>query len=139
MEEKKINIEKEIQERVSFKLNDIRTSINNTIKRLTIGSYNDVYALDSKGLSEYIGRRVPSQRVTEESWETLNAMFKKEIEMPVPFDDMHERKLNLNRDESLSKIMNRFDELTRGVINNNQRNSFLKMMISEIEKIQRDE
>ena len=66
--------------------------------------------------------------------ETLNAMFKKEVEMPVPFDDMHERKLNLNRDESLSKIMNRFDELTRGAINNNQRYSFLKMMISEIEK-----
>ena len=139
MEEKKINIEKEIQERVSFKLNDIRTSINNTIKRLTIGSYHDVHTLDSKGLAEYIGRHVPNQRVTEESWKTLNAMFKKEVEMPVPFDDMHERKLNLNRDESLSKIMNRFDELTRGAINNNQRHSFLKMMISEIEKIQRDE
>jgi len=135
-------IEREVQERVAFKLNDIKDAINNNIRRCKHSQYHGITELKKGKLAEVIPAFLvhSNYRIEEESWTVLNELFKKEIDMPVPYDEMYIRKKGLQKNEAVDNIMDRFDRMTRGMrINPGQRHSFVNMLVSNIEKIQRDE
>ena len=77
-------------------------------------------------------------RIGEESWTVLNELFKKEIEMPVPYDEMYMRKKGIQKNEFVEDVMDRFDKVTRGYcIHHNKRRDFINMLVGKIEKVQR--
>lgn len=117
------DIEREVQERVEFKLNDIQSCIKNSLNRTKYGFYIS-------------GNR----RITEESWTALKEMFRKETEMPVPYEEMYVERKRKQKNEFVDDVMEEFDRITRGMrIHPNQRHSFVKMLVSKIEKVQRDD
>ena len=60
--------------------------------------------------------------------------------MPVPYDEMYIIKKGKQKNEAVDKVMDRFDNMTRGMrIHPNQRHGFVNMLVGNIEKIQRDE
>ena len=71
-------IEKEVQERVAFKLNDIKDAINNNIKRCKYSQYHGIIELSKPKLSKEIPAFLAhsNYRIGEESWTVLNELFK---------------------------------------------------------------
>jgi hypothetical protein len=133
-------IEREVQERVNFKLNDIKDSINNHLKRSKWSQYHGIVELNKMKLSAIIPQHLvySNYRITEESWTVLNEIFKKEIEMPVPYDEMYEKRCGKEKDEFIDKVMNDFEYMTRGMrIDEGRKRGFIKMLVSKIERIQR--
>lgn len=133
-------IEREVQERVNFKLNDIRDSINNHLRRSKWSQYCGIVELNKMELSGIIPAQIAfsNYRITEESWTVLNEIFKKETEMPVPYDDMYEKRCGKEKDIFVDDVMSYFDDMTRGVrIDEGRKRSFVKMLVSKIERIQR--
>ena len=133
-------IEREVQERVNFKLNDIRDSINNHLKRSKWSQYHGIIELNKNKLLAVIPAHIAysNYRITEESWTVLNEIFKKEIEMPVPYDEMYVEKNRKEKDIFVDDIMSDFDNMTRGMrISHGQRHRFVKMLVEKIETVQR--
>jgi hypothetical protein len=134
------DIEREVQERVAFKLNDIKDAINNNIRRCKHSQYHGITELNKGKLSEVMPSFLvmSNYRIGEESWTVLNELFKKETEMPVPYDEMYIRKKGIQKNEAVDEVMDRFDRMTRGMrIHPNQRHQFIKMLVNNIEKLQR--
>lgn len=88
-----MNIEKEIQARVDFKINKLLTAVENTAKT----NWNIAFQHNSQKHSHYW-----------EAFEQIKQMLIKEIQMVTPYDDMAEQKRRKKRDEAINKIMERF-------------------------------
>lgn len=88
-----MNIEKEIQARVDFKINELLTTVENTAK----ANWNTAFQSNSQKHSYYW-----------EAFEQMKQMLIKEMQMTAPYDDMAEQKRRKKRDEAIDKIMERF-------------------------------
>lgn len=88
-----MDIEKEIQARVEFKMNEILTAIENIAKL----NWNIAFKSNSQKHSHY--------------WEAFGQMKQiliKEMQIATPYNDMAEQKRKKKRDEAINKIMERF-------------------------------
>lgn len=88
-----MDIEKEVQARVDFKMNELLTAIKNTANT----NWNIAFQTGNPKYSHY--------------WEAFNqmsGMFKKELEMGLPFNEMSELNRRKKRDKAIEKIMERF-------------------------------
>jgi hypothetical protein len=88
-----MNIEKEIQARVDFKMNELLTAVENTAK----ANWNVAFQSNSQKHSHYW-----------EAFGQMKQMLIKERQMVTPYDDMSEQKRRKKRDEAIDKIMERF-------------------------------
>ena len=89
--------EKEVQARVAFKLNDILSHIEQSVHRNKALAFNLTFSNDIRG-----GEKCQHY---SEAFEQLRSVFLKEIEMPVPRNDMHERNKKEKRNEAVDEIM----------------------------------
>jgi len=88
-----MDIEKEVQARVDFKMNELLTAIENTAK----ANWNNAFQSGNPKYSNY--------------WEAFNqmkSMFKKEFEMGLPYDEMSELNRRIQRNKSVERIMENF-------------------------------
>lgn len=88
-----MNIEKEIQARVEFKMNELLTAVENTAK----ANWNIAFQNNSQKHSYYW-----------EAFEQVRKMFVKEMLMATPYDNMAKQKRRKKRDDVINKIMERF-------------------------------
>jgi len=111
-----MDIEKEIQARVNFKINELLTTVENSAKI----NWNIAFRSNSQKHSHYW-----------EAFGQLKNMIKKECDMSVPYDDMVEQNRRKSRDLAVNNISERL--LKRGDRDYYQK---LSLIVSEIEKSQ---
>ena len=87
------DVEKEVQARVDFKMNELLTALENAAK-----------------LNWHVALRNNSQKHTYywEAFDQMKQMLGKEMRMATPRNDMAEQQKRIKRDEAISKIMERF-------------------------------
>lgn len=88
-----INVEKEIQARVEFKMNELLTGVKNRV------SYKYGQAFDMTQKSQYIW----------EAWKELAEMVQKEIAMGTPYNDMDKRAKWEAKEKAVKKIETSLD------------------------------
>ena len=88
-----MDLEKEIQERDNFKINELLTAVENTAK----ANWNIAFQNNSQKHSHYF-----------EAFGQMKQMLIKEMHMATPYDDMAEQKRRKLRDKAIDKIMERF-------------------------------
>lgn len=86
-------IEKEVQARVNFKMNELLTGIENVAKI----NWGLAFENMSQKHSHYW-----------EAFTQMKQMLIKEMEMSASYDDMAEQKKRVRRDEAIDAIMKRF-------------------------------
>lgn len=84
--------EKEVQARVDFKMNELLTAVENTAK----ANWNISFQNNSPKHAHYW-----------EAFNQLKQMFKKEVDMATPFDEMAEVRRREKRDKAVNKVMAR--------------------------------
>lgn len=111
-----MDIEKEIQARVNFKLNEILTAVENSAKI----NWNIAFRSNSPKHSHYW-----------EAFGQLKGMITKECDMSVPYDDMVEQSRRKSRDIAVNNISER-------LLKHGDRDYYHKvsLIVSEIEKSQ---
>ena len=92
-------IEAEIQERVNFKMEQLLSAVKEASNR------NWHQAFHSGN---------PKYQYYQEAFAQMGVMFRKEMEMPVPSDDMYGMKRRSLRDKAVDAIMKRFKVSTKG-------------------------
>lgn len=110
-----LEIEKEIQARVAFKMNELLTGVKNKVR------YKYKQAFDMTQNSQYIWQ----------AWEELEEMVKKEVAMATPYNDMDKRKKWEAKEKAVDNITKSLD--LRG------RHDYphkVRVIVSEIEKAQ---
>lgn len=111
-------VEKEIQARVKFKMNELLTAVQNTAKTNWEFAFNSM----SAKRTHY--------------WEAFNqvaAMLKKESEMATPCNEMHIANKRFKRDRAIDKIMERF--VQRGTSGYHEKEKFLVSVIEDAQDL----
>lgn len=93
-----MDIENEVRVRVDFKMNELLTAIENGIKR----NWHIAFIEGSQKHSNYM-----------EAFKQIKQMFKKELHMATPYDNMAEQKQKKVRDIAVDKILDTFNARTR--------------------------
>lgn len=109
-----MDIEQEIQARVNFKLNELLTSVENQVKLNWQLAFNN----NSAKHSYYW-----------EAFSQFKGMLTKEMNLPVPYNNMTEIKKRERRDKAIKKIMERFCK--RGTNDYYEKEYFLVSVIEE--------
>jgi hypothetical protein len=111
-------MEKEIQARVEFKMNELLTGLKN------VAQTNWGVAFTSM-----------SQKHTHywEAFDQMVGMFNKELNMPVPIDEMHRANQRSKRDAAITKVMERFCKL--GERDYHQKERFLVGVMLDVQNI----
>lgn len=117
-------IEKEVRERVNFKLNDINDVINNHLRRCEML------------ITDPMHRRL-EKMMRKKVFKEVKEAFIKEKDMPTPCNEMYRDRKNKQKNKTVDNIMERFERLTRGKIHGRERMQFLTMLVNNIEKAQR--
>lgn len=112
-------IEKEVQARVEFKMNEFLTGVKNKVK----WKYGQAFDMTQK--SQYIWQ----------AWEELEEMLKKEVVMPTPYDEMAKRNKWEAKETAVNQIMESIRSTFRGY-NSNGRDRIVNSIISAVEKAQ---
>jgi len=112
-----MDLEKEIQERVSFKMNELLTAVENTAKT----NWNIAFQSNSQKHSHYF-----------EAFGQMKQMLIKEMQMATPYDNMAEQKSRKLRDKAINKIMERFCK--RGEADYHQKERLLVSIIEDAQK-----
>lgn len=86
-------IEAEVQARVEFKMNEFFTGVKNIV------GWKYKQAFDMTQKSQYIWQ----------AFEELEQMFRKEIKMPTPYDDMAKRRKWEAKEEAVKNITESLD------------------------------
>lgn len=117
-------IEKEVRERVNFKLNDINDVINNRLRwtQLLIG--------DSPHMRM---EKMMRKKILKE----VKEIFDKEKNMPVPYNEMYLERKSKQKDIAVDNIVGRYEEMTRGTNAGRNRFEFTKLVVRNIENSQR--
>lgn len=111
------DIEKEVQARVEFKMNELLTAAENTAKH----NWNTAFMNGSQKHSHY--------------WEAFNqmkGMLLKEMNMAPPHNEMADLQKRMRRDEAIGKIMERFCKQGEKDYHHKER-----LLVSIIEQAQR--
>ena len=117
-------IEKEVRERVDFKLNDINDIINNHLRRCVMLMTDPMHRRLEKMMRGKIFKEVKEA-------------FQKEKDMPTPYNEMYVERKRKQKNEAVDNVMERFEKLSRGRIDPRQEEAFLRMLVNNIEKAQR--
>jgi hypothetical protein len=88
-----MNIEKEVEARVNFKMNELLNAIKNT----AMANWNIAFQSNSQKNSHYW-----------EAFEQMKQMLIKEMQMATPFNNMDEQNRRNKRDKAVDKIMESF-------------------------------
>jgi hypothetical protein len=112
-----INIEKEVEERVRFKMNEFLTSMENRCKI----EWNVAATTGHPKHNYYL-----------EAFSQMKGMFQKEIDMPTPYDNMSEIKRRDIRDKAIEKLNNRL--IKRGNYDSFQKEQFVYQVLNELTK-----
>lgn len=112
-----MDIEKEIQARVEFKMKELLTALENSCKR----NWQIAFQSGNPKYSNYL-----------EAFGQMKQMLIKEMQMPTPSNEMYEIKKRANRDRAINKIMNTFYK--RGERDYHQKEKVLVSIIEEIQK-----
>lgn len=110
-------VEREIQERVAFKLNDVLSALT---------------AQANREFSNALHLNEPMHVANSKALQFLETRIKKEIEMPLPYDDMAEQKFRAARDKAVSVIHDR--TIGRGDRNEQAK---VRVIVSAVEKAMR--
>jgi len=107
--------EKEVQERVNFKLQEIQDAINAEVNRAKhlIGYANSVSA-----------------------FLRMNEIFNKEKSLPVPYDEMYRERKQKQKNIAVDKIMQRFESIMQGQIDSRELPRIASLIAKSIEKAQ---
>jgi len=108
-------IEKEVQARVEFKMNELLTGVKNRV------GFKYKQAFDMTQKSQYIWQ----------AWEELEGMVKKEVAMATPYSDMDKRKKWEAKEKAVDNITKSLD--LRGRQDYQHK---VKVIVSEIENAQ---
>lgn len=112
-----MDIEKEVQARVEFKMNELLTAVENTAKN----NWNSAFHSGNPKHAHYW-----------EAFSQLKGMLSKEIKMSTPFDNMAKQDKRRKRNIAIEKIMGRFCK--RGERDYHQKE---RLLVSIIEEAQR--
>lgn len=112
-----INIEKEIQARVDFKMNELLTAIQNRADT----NWAIAFKIGSQKHSYYW-----------EAFEQMKSMFQKELEMSYPYDIMSELNRRKKKHDAVDKIMETFCQ--RGVGDYYRKERQVAMIIDECQE-----
>lgn len=117
-------IKNEVIDRVEFKLNDINDIINNHLRRTVC------LPVDSNHM-------IMEKMIRNKVFKEIKEIFDKEKNMSPPYDEMYVRRKGAQRDKSIDNIMNRFDEMTRGIcMHPAKRHSFIQLLVKNIKNSQ---
>jgi len=119
------NIEKEVQARVDFKMNEFFIGLENTCKNVYASMFNP--AVPMSRLAEMDKYHKFSSKVLDR--------FKKEWRMGLPRDDMYIDKAKQERDKAIEDIMTTFHSIFGIAGDSNQRKVFLNRVVSVIERL----
>lgn len=111
-------IEKEIQARVEFKMNELLTAVQNTAET----NWGIAFESMSAKHTHY--------------WEAFNqmaAMLKKESAMAMPCNEMYNANKRFKRDRAINKIMERL--VQRGTRDYHQKEKFLVSVIEDAQDL----
>ncbi len=129
-EQEENQIEKEVQTRLTFKINELINNIHNTIKlNKSLGLY---YIMEQNNPQL-------SQKHThyQEAFELFNSILNKELSvLPVPYDNMTAKSTHDQKNKAVEKIVQKLDELTKGKISYQQRANFAQSVAAAVEKAQ---
>lgn len=109
-------LEKEIQARVDFKMNELLTAVENVAKT----NWNISFQSYSQKHAHYW-----------EAFNQLKSMLQKEIQTSTPYDEMAEHRRKEKRDSAVTKILDKI--CPRG---NREYHHALKIVVSAIEDAQ---
>lgn len=112
-----MDIEKEIQDRIEFKMNQLLTAIENTAKI----NWNIAFQNNSQKHCFYW-----------EAFEQMKQMLIKETQMATPYNNIAEEKRRKKRNEAIDKIMQRF--FKRGEHDYNQKQQIIKSIIEDAQE-----
>ena len=122
-------IQKEVDQRVKFKLDAFFTGMENRIRANTMSEFHLVMEGDHIG-----GRKAGAYK---EAWEQVKSAFQKEVHMPVPRDDMYENVRVLAKREAVDMVMAWMDHKNMGKREwHRERHFFEKLIVRAVEKAQ---
>ena len=88
-----LEINKEIQARIEFKMNEVLTSIKNRLGY----KYQQAFDMTQNSNAEF------------RAFQELSEIFKKEMYLPTPYDNMSEEKKRKAKDKAVDKIVDSFE------------------------------
>ena len=88
-----MDIEKEIQARIEFKMNELLDAVQNAAMANWTTAFNETS---------------PKHTYYWEAFKQFKSMLVKEMQMPPPYDDMAAHKKRMAADKAISEIMKRF-------------------------------
>ena len=113
---KEVLKEREIKERVDYKLEQFETYLNNMIQRTLDDSMKNVH---------------PKYAYYNEAFKMCKAAFRKEKDMPLPFDEMAEKQIRKDNEQFTEKISERL--LKRGTREYHINQRFIHNVVMEIQ------
>jgi len=113
-------IEKEVQARVEFKMNELKDGVKNMVK------YKYGKAFDMTQKSQHIWQ----------AWEELEGIFKKETMMATPYNDMAKRKKWEAKENAINGVRKELENKFRGILRGNEFESLIRRLVTEVEKAQ---
>ncbi len=117
-------IEKEVQARVSFKMKEFLTGLENRIKtskHLELQLIFDDNFKDGQKYQHY-----------KEAFSQMKVMFQKELEMTTPINNMAETERREKRDKAINSIVNRLK--LRGTRDGHEIERFLVQVIEKVQQ-----
>ena len=110
-----LDIEREVQARVDFKMNELLTGLKNTI---------------SANFSAAIKTNNPKYSYYWEAFTQFDEMVKKERDMGTPYNDMAKRELEKKRNNAVTKLSNRL--LKRGAYDYHEKERFIVGVVEDL-------
>lgn len=122
------DIEREVQARVNFKMEEILTGLRNRAK------------LEYQLAVDMVDDPAKSQKHAHfnEAYKNFLQMVLKECQMAPPVTDMYMARLHMGKEIAVNKIMNRINEATRGRLGPGDTHGITKVVVSAIEDAQRE-
>lgn len=120
------DIEREVQARVNFKMEEILTGLRNRV------------ALEYQLAVDMVDAPAQSQKHMHynEAYKNFMQMVLKEYHLPTPSNDMYQVRLSRSKDRAVDKIMGRINESTRGKLGPNDTYSLTRAVVDAIELAQ---
>lgn len=115
-----IDIEKEVQARVEFKMNEFKSVLKNTVA----AKYHQAWDMTQKSQHKW------------EAFEEFEELFNKECRMPTPYDEMHIRKKWEAKEASVKNIKQKLDLILRGTLRGDQFDALIRHIVTQVEKAQ---
>jgi len=118
--ENDIDIEKEVQARVQFKMNEFKSVIKNAVGF----KYRQAFDMTQK-----------SQHVWE-AFEEFEKLFNKEVMMATPYDDMYKRKQWEAKEKAIKEMRKELENKFRGILRGQDFEMLIRRLVTHVETAQ---